>query len=125
MQEIAEKIEQSQTAISAQGETGAVEEVASPNEMLEYLVGEVRKQVRKVFIDAAESEFRSFVGAERYERSNGRKDQRNGSRPRDMVTEIGTLSELPIPRARKGNFLPSFFGRWRSEERRVGKECRC
>ena len=119
MQEIAEKIEQSQTAISAQGETGAVEEVASPNEMLEYLVGEVRKQVRKVFIDAAESEFRSFVGAERYERSNGRKDQRNGSRSRDMVTEIGTLSELPIPRARKGNFLPSFFGRWQRTQKKV------
>src|SRR5437762_4778490 len=110
MQEVAEKVRQSQVPGEEPitGDEAAVIAAGSPHEVLEHLVGEVRKQVRKSFIDATESEFREFIGVNRYERSGERNDQRNGYRERDMVTEIGMLEDLPIPRARKGNFVPSF-----------------
>src|SRR5271157_1140960 len=106
MQEVAEKIGQNQVQSE---ELTAEEQVAgvpmgSPHEVLEHLIGQVRSKVREAFIQATETEFRLFVGADPYKRSEERQDYRNGSRPRDLVTELGTLVDFPIPRAREGNF---------------------
>ena len=118
MQEVAEKIGQSQVQPEPiTEEIGMVE--GSPHEVLEHLVGEVRKKVREVFIEATETEFKTFIGADPYKRTSERKDQRNGYRTRDMVTEIGMLEDLPIPRSRKGKFLPSFFGKWQRTQKKV------
>lgn len=121
MQEVAKKIDQSQMEPEREirGNQATAVGPGSPNEMLEQLVGEVRKKVRKVFIDATESEFRTFIGADPYERSGERNDQRNGYRTRDMVTELGVLEDLPVPRSRQRNFLPSFFGRWQRTQKKV------
>ncbi|TLY28971.1 MAG: IS256 family transposase [Ignavibacteria bacterium] len=118
MQEVVEKIDHSQAQPNAEAMAEAITPV-SPHEVLEHLVGDVRKKVREVFIQAAETEFRSFIGADPYERTSERKDQRNGDRPRDLVTEVGTLVDLPIPRAREGSFMPSFLGRWQRTQKKV------
>src|SRR2546427_9367819 len=100
MQEIAEKIDQSQAVFPGQGDEipqEIVSEVSrvSPNEMLEQMIGEVRRRTQEVFVQATEAEFKEFIGAEPYKRTSGRKDQRNGYRTRDLVTEVGTLVDLP------------------------------
>jgi putative transposase len=125
MRQVAEKIEQSQTVISRQQSEVPHQELEkevraiSPNEILEEMIEEVRHNTREVFIRAIETEFRAFIGAEPYKRTSERKDHRNGYRTRDMVTEIGTLTDLPIPRAREGNFIPSFFHKWQRVQKKV------
>src|SRR5713226_5610856 len=122
MQEVAKKIDHSQAESNAEAMAPA-----SPHEVLEHLVGDVRKKVREVFIEAAETEFRSFIGADPHQRTSERQDQRNGDRTRDLVTEMGPLVDLPIPRPRQGNFMPSFLGRWQRSQHegveRVAEMC--
>lgn len=122
MQEVAKKIEQSQAVVSGgemlQGER-RVQVGLSANEVLELMIEEVRQRTRDVFIKAAETEFTTFIGADPYQRTEQRKDCRNGYRSRDLVTEVGTLRDLPIPRAREGSFTPSFLSKWQRVQKKV------
>lgn len=123
MQEEVKKISESQ--ISTLSQSSSLEEMTVPrvtvsaNEALELMVEEVRNKTREVFLEAIQTEFDAFIGAPAYKRVDGRKDRRNGHRTRDMVTEVGTLTDLPIPRARGGNFSPSFFGKWQRVQKKV------
>jgi transposase-like protein len=55
------------------------------------------------------------LGAENYERSDGRKDYRNGSRPRSLTTRIGKL-ELEVPRHRNVPFKTILFENYQRNE---------
>jgi transposase-like protein len=57
--------------------------------------------------DAAET-----IGAGRYERSESRTTERNGSRPRVIATQAGDV-ELQIPKLRQGSFFPVILERRR------------
>jgi transposase-like protein len=118
MRQETEKIYQSQAANSVWEEIPGGH-ATGPNELLEEMIATVRERTRKVFIEALETEFAQFVGADPYKRTSERKDQRNGYRRRDLVTEVGTLVDLPIPRAREGNFVPSFLAKWQRVQRKV------
>ena len=67
---------------------------------------------------AMELEFDQQVGASRYERSEGRLDQRNGTRTRRFDTRMGTI-DLEVPRRRGGVYFPSFLERNTRSERAV------
>jgi transposase-like protein len=58
----------------------------------------------------------NLIGAGRYERSDGRTTQRNGYRPRELETRLGTL-ELKIPKLRKGSYFPGFLEPRKTAER--------
>jgi putative transposase len=63
-----------------------------------------------------EAEVSAAAGADWYARSDGRVAQRNGYRPREWDTRVGTI-ELAIPRLRTGSFFPGFLEpRRRSEQ---------
>src|SRR3712207_9401538 len=84
-------------------------------ELLEALkVAEVDDRIRTateaLYQALIEAELTAVIGAGPHERTDARTAQRNGSRPRTLTTTAGDL-ELRIPKLR-------------SEERRVGKECR-
>ena len=66
------------------------------NEALKFLLERLLNEVMK-----AESE--EQLGAQAYERTEERKDYRNGTRERTLTTRIGTL-ELEVPRHRKEPF---------------------
>ena len=51
-------------------------------------------------------EAESRIGAAKYERSEGRSNHRNGSRPRELDTRVGTVN-LQVPKFRHGSFFPS------------------
>ena len=65
----------------------------------------IRESVRMVMQELIETEATERIGAGRYERSESRVTDRNGSRDRLLATQAGDL-ELRIPKLRKGSFFP-------------------
>src|SRR3954454_5073510 len=83
------------------------------SEMLEaFRVGEgvdlIRDAVQLVLQELIEVEATEQIGAARYERSDARVTDRNGSRPRLLATQAGDIG-LRIPKLRKGSFFPSIL----------------
>jgi transposase-like protein len=68
----------------------------------------VRDAVRLVMQELIETEATEQIGAARYQRSDLRVTDRNGSRPRLVATQAGDI-ELRIPKLRKGSFFPSIL----------------
>ncbi len=69
-----------------------------------------------VYDAAIRSPFDNHIGAALHERSEERRDQRNGSRTRGLNTRAGSI-DLEIPRARNSNFLPTVIEQFRRSER--------
>jgi len=65
----------------------------------------IRESVRMVMQELIEAEATEQVGAGRYERSESRVNERNGSRARLLATQAGDV-ELRIPKLRRGSFFP-------------------
>lgn len=76
----------------------------------------LREMLAMVYDAAIQAQFREHVGAEPHERSEERRDMRNGTRKRGLNTLAGSL-DLLIPRARKTNFQPTIIERFRRSER--------
>ena len=76
----------------------------------------IRKGVELVLQALIEAEATEHIGAERYERSDTRTNQRNGARERLLTTKAGDV-ELRIPKLRKGSFFPSILERRRRIDR--------
>ena len=66
--------------------------------------------------DILEMQMTQHIGAEPYERSKGRKGQRNGYKPRMIRTRVGTLNLL-VPQDREGTFSSSLFARYQRSEK--------
>lgn len=60
-------------------------------------------------------EAQALCGAGPHERSDDRVNQRNGYRPRQLETRIGTL-DLKIPKLRHGSYLPTFLNPRKASE---------
>lgn len=67
--------------------------------------------MRYTLITILNEEVDAFVGAGRYERSDERHDQRNGTYLRGLGTSVGQIQDLPVPRTRKG-FRTQVFDRY-------------
>ena len=65
----------------------------------------IRESVRLVMQELIETEASGQIGAGRYERTDTRVRDRNGSRPRLLTTQAGDV-QLRIPKLRKGSFFP-------------------
>jgi transposase-like protein len=65
----------------------------------------IRESVRLVMQELIEVEASEQIGAARYQRSESRVTDRNGSRARLLATQAGDV-ELKIPKLRKGSFFP-------------------
>ena len=68
----------------------------------------IRESVRTVLQELVEFEAAGVIGAERYERSEDRVTERNGTRPKLLATKAGDV-EVRIPKLRKGSFFPSIL----------------
>lgn len=80
-----------------------------PSDVLRDLMGPVIQE-------AIEREFERFIGAGKWERTDGRRGWRNGYKPRRLKTRVGSF-ELQIPKDREGRFQPSLFSRYARSER--------
>ena len=63
-----------------------------------------------------EAERDHHIEAERYERSAQRRTTRNGYKPRQLYTRVGTL-DLRVPQTRDGEFYPSILKRYQRSEK--------
>ena len=68
----------------------------------------VRESVRTVLQELIEAEATEVIGAGRYQRTDTRVTDRNGSRPRLSTTKAGDVA-LSIPKLRAGSFFPSIL----------------
>jgi putative transposase len=71
----------------------------------------VKASVVLVLNSVMEDERDKYLNAAAYERTNNRRDYRNGYYERDLVMSIGRLT-LKVPRTRNGDFSPSLFERY-------------
>jgi transposase-like protein len=72
----------------------------------------IRVAAEAMYQALIETELSATIGAQRWERSPGRTNQRNGSRSRTLSTTAGDLA-LRIPTLRTGSFFPSLLDRRR------------
>jgi len=68
----------------------------------------VRESVRMVLQELIETEAAETIGAGRYERTDTRATERNGSRPKLLTTKGGDVT-VAIPKLRTGSFFPSIL----------------
>jgi len=85
------------------------------------LTAGAREQLRWLMERTMETEISQRLGADRYGRSDTRCDWRNGYRERDLVTELGLLRGLRVPRCRKGGYQPEVFGRYQRRQPLVNR----
>jgi transposase-like protein len=77
----------------------------------ELLQERIRLSIRHTLITILEEEVNEFTQAEPYQRTEERKDYRNGYYERDLVTTAGEIEDLPVPRTREG-FRTELFERY-------------
>jgi putative transposase len=68
----------------------------------------IRESVRVALQELIEAETAEVIGADRYERTETRINERNGTRPRVLSTKAGDI-ELRLPKLRKGSHFPTIL----------------
>jgi transposase-like protein len=75
----------------------------SQTEFQAYVREQMRAALRVTLTAILEEELTALIGAGRYEQTRERRDQRNGSYARDLLTSVGEIEALSVPRSRKGH----------------------
>lgn len=91
-----------------------------PAEFQAHVRDRLREAVRITLVAVLEEEVRALVGADRYERSPQRRDYRNGYYTRDLVTGLGLIEDLPVPRTRQG-FQTQLFERYARRQAEIDR----
>jgi transposase-like protein len=76
----------------------------------------LKEIVERVLQELLETQMTEHIGAAPYERSEYRKGQRNGYKPRTLRTRVGTLNLL-VPQDREGTFSTRLFARYQRNEK--------
>lgn len=87
----------------------------SQEEFQVYVREEMRQAIRVTLKQVLEAELTAVIGAGRYEQCSERRDQRNGSYQRDLVTSLGKIEGLAVPRSRKG-YQTQVFNRYQRRQ---------
>ncbi len=80
--------------------------------------------VRRLMESAMEEELLEQLRAGRYRRSGLRRGYRNGYRQRDLLTELGMLEHLRVPRDREGQYQPTILPRYQRRQEKVNRMVR-
>lgn len=75
----------------------------SQEQFAQYVREQLWMAVRITLVTILEEEVQAFIGARPYERTQQRRDQRNGHYTRDLDTTMGHIEDLPVPRTRQGH----------------------
>jgi len=76
----------------------------------------IRVLLETVVQRVLDEELTAFLGAESHERTEERRGYRNGYKPRQLKTRVGTL-ELLVPKDREGRFRTELFERYQRSEK--------
>lgn len=77
--------------------------------------------VRRLMESAMEEELLEQLRAGRYRRSGLRRGYRNGHRQRSILTELGLLEHLQVPRDRDGHYQPTVLPRYQRRQEAVNR----
>jgi putative transposase len=77
----------------------------------DFLRGLVERALQAIL----DAEMTAHLGAAKYERGGERRGYRNGTKPRTLVTRVGTL-QLAVPQDREGTFSTELFARYQRTE---------
>jgi putative transposase len=72
----------------------------------------IREGVRAVIEQILQEEMDEHLQARYRERTAARRGERNGSYSRDLITPVGKIEQLQVPRDRAGEFLTEVFERY-------------
>lgn len=72
----------------------------------------IREGVKALLEQILEEEMTAHLQAEYRERSPLRRGERNGHYQRDLITPVGKIEQLQVPRDREGQFLTEVFERY-------------
>ena len=86
-------------------------EVRDEDDVWGDLRPELLEAVRSILTTTMEDELAAELVATRYERTPWRRDTRNGAYHRTLVTELGAIIDLRVPRRRLVPYRPSFLVR--------------
>ncbi|CAM3177181.1 IS256 family transposase [Sporolactobacillus spathodeae] len=75
----------------------------------------VKALLESIFNQVLQAQAGEQLSADKYERTEGRNDYRNGSYPRTLKTRVGKLN-LNVPRLRNGHFSTDLFKRYQRSE---------
>lgn len=78
----------------------------------DFLKGIVERTLQELL----ETEMTAHLGVERYQRGEERRGHRNGYKPRELKTRVGTLTLL-VPQDREGTFSTALFARYQRNEK--------
>jgi transposase-like protein len=87
----------------------------SQNEFQAYVRKQMQAALRVTLTAILEEELTAIIGAGRYEQTSERRDRRNGSYERDLLTSMGELEDLTVPRSRKG-YRTQLFDRYQRRQ---------
>ena len=90
----------------------AVQGLFTRDDALARLVEQIVQQV-------LEAQVTDYLQAQPYERTTERRGYRNGFKPRQLTTRVGTL-ELRVPQVRQGEFSTDLFLRFQRSEQAFG-----
>jgi transposase-like protein len=76
----------------------------------------LKELVQRVLQQVLETQMTEHIGAAPYQRTEDRKGQRNGYKPRTLKTRLGKL-ELLVPQDREGTFSTHLFARYQRNEK--------
>jgi len=119
MENIAIKLPESQAEFDHSAPVDSEHIKPGAEEFFDILECQLRELARITIINVINDEFRQFVNAAPYQRTEDRADYRNGVRYRGFETRFGTIEDIPIPRARTDCFIPKLFERWRRQEKKI------
>jgi transposase-like protein len=92
------------------------EQIAQQEEALTDDPGFLEEIVRMSLQRFLETEMSEHLGAAPHERTDARRGQRNGYKPRTLRTRVGTLNLL-VPQDREGTFSTQLFARYQRNEK--------
>jgi len=79
--------------------------IVAQADLVEDLTLEAKRHLKRLLEGALEEDLALAVGAGRYEREGGRRGYRNGSYTRELVTRLGVIEKLRVPRSREGGIV--------------------
>ena len=82
---------------------------------------EMVRGVKRLLEDAMEEELVEQLRAGRYRRTELRRGYRNGYRERGLLTEMGLVEQLKVPRDRDGLYQPGVVERYQRRQQKVNE----
>lgn len=80
------------------------------NDLARFALGDrIRAAVKAVLEQVIEEEMTEHIGAGYREKTDSRTGERNGSYSRGLITPVGKISQLKVPRDRDGTFTTEVF----------------